>query len=97
MIDCLSSLRGGHLGPFQDEAAETAIPLSGQRLHDWWFDGDWLDGGWLIVDNVKKGSLRSSGMLSKPQALPKILCRLGAPLVCAIMVVQLHQVDRYLG
>lgn len=91
-MDCLSSLRGGHPVPFQDEAAETAIPLSGQKLHDGWFDG-----GWLIVDNVKIGSLRSSGMLSKPQALPKFFCRLGATLVCAIMVVQLYQVDRCLG
>lgn len=46
--DEMSSLRGGHLVPFQNEAAEAAIPPTG-RLYD-----GWLDILWLLLDNMKK-------------------------------------------
>lgn len=56
----------------------------------------WTALGWVgalaHTGQYKKGSLSSSGTLST-QDFPQILCRLGAILVCAIIVVQLHQVD----
>lgn len=43
--DEMSSLREGHLVPLQDEAAEGAMPLTGQLY------GGWLDVLCLILDN----------------------------------------------
>lgn len=56
----------------------------------------WTALGWVgalaHTGQYKKGSLSSSGTLST-QDFPQILCRLGAILACAIIVIQLHQVD----